>query len=43
MVKRTMALAVVVALIVIGVTGCRETKDKVVLYVHGWSATGGTN
>ena len=43
MLKRTALLTVVTVLVAFGVTGCRETKDKVVLYVYGWSATGGTD
>lgn len=43
MVKRAMLVSVVVALVVASATGCRETKNRVVLYVHGWSATGGSD
>lgn len=43
MLKRAAMVSAVAILVAFGVTGCRETKDKVVLYVHGWSATGGTD
>lgn len=43
MFRRATVLVAVVVLVAFSATGCRETKDKVVLYVHGWSATGGSN
>jgi hypothetical protein len=43
MVRRAFSMLLVVALVAFGATGCRETKDKVVLYVHGWSLTGGSD
>jgi hypothetical protein len=43
MTRRLLGLVLVAALVTGLTTGCRETRDKVVLYVHGWSATGGTD
>jgi hypothetical protein len=43
MIRRVALLLSVVVLVAFSATACRESKDKVVLYVHGWSATGGTD
>ena len=40
---RFVVFGALAALVGLGLTSCRETKDKPVLLVHGWSATGGSN
>jgi len=36
-------LLALAALVAVGTTACRQTRDKPILLVHGWSATGGTD